>query len=475
VPTSRQSPRRSSKPSVAVKQVTRRATKSRRAKQPQVPRAAASATPLDYSKVCFVIMPFGKKPVGKHKVDFDAIYDDIFKPAINAVDLPEGGKLVARRTDRDFFTGDIGQEMFQFLQWSRLALADITSLNANVMYEVGVRHAARESGMAIFRQGEASIPFDISHIKAFPYQYRPKEHAAAARALIRRVLTESLQQNRLDSPVQIALRAQREVPDLEPLLLEVESLTRQFNRPAAIAKLREALTLASGNAQLHQQLGVLLRDQGSAREALEQFEAAVKLHPSYAEPWRERGIILGRIDKSNPEGESSLRRAIELNPNDFDALASLGGLLRRAGRFDDALAFYNRAVAVSGGHPYPLLMALKLQARAKHTLTLSDDQLRQLRQAEFMRRGQAETNPPFDAPWCFFDMAEIRLYADDAAGFQKWVGDGLMRCQVRWQAETFRSALQLLVDGGVKPAGLDAGIAAIDAAIPKLPSERAAT
>ncbi len=37
---------------------------------------------MDYTKTCFVIMPFGTKPVGKHKVNFDRIYDDIFKPAI---------------------------------------------------------------------------------------------------------------------------------------------------------------------------------------------------------------------------------------------------------------------------------------------------------------------------------------------------------------------------------------------------------
>ena len=48
---------------------------------------------LEYEKTCFVIMPFGTKLVGKHKVNFDRIYDDIFRPAISAVALPEGGKL----------------------------------------------------------------------------------------------------------------------------------------------------------------------------------------------------------------------------------------------------------------------------------------------------------------------------------------------------------------------------------------------
>jgi hypothetical protein len=117
-------------------------------------------------------MPFGKKPVDGQEIDFDFIYKSVFLPAISDVTLPEGGKLEARRTDQDFFTGDITVEMFRYLEYSRFVLADITSLNPNVFYELGVRHRARQSGTAIFRQIEVKLPFDIAHIKAFPYEYR---------------------------------------------------------------------------------------------------------------------------------------------------------------------------------------------------------------------------------------------------------------------------------------------------------------
>ena len=72
---------------------------------------------IDYSQVCFVIMPFGTKKVGDHDVDFDFIFKNVFEPAVNATPLNEGGgrTLVAKRTDKDFFTGDISQEMFEYL------------------------------------------------------------------------------------------------------------------------------------------------------------------------------------------------------------------------------------------------------------------------------------------------------------------------------------------------------------------------
>src|SRR5215468_7026074 len=111
---------------------------------------------IEYTRTCFVIMPFGEKEVvddkGVKRVNFDAIYDGIFEPAIRVVMLPEGGNLQARRTDRDFFTSDISQDMFEYLEYSRIALTDLSGLNPNVMYELGVRHRARPAGTVIFRQ-----------------------------------------------------------------------------------------------------------------------------------------------------------------------------------------------------------------------------------------------------------------------------------------------------------------------------------
>jgi tetratricopeptide (TPR) repeat protein len=361
--------------------------------------------------------------------------------------------------------------MFQYLNRSRFVLADITSLNPNVMYEIGVRHAARESGTAIFRQGDATIPFDINHIKAFPYLYRPEKNADEARKLIRRVLRESLEQNALDSPVQIALKAQSEQPrraEIDAFLLDAENALRQFDRPAAIAKLRQALSVAGGNGLIHVRLGILLRDQGDLQGAIDQFTAATTLQPDYSDAWRERGIQEARASK-NARGEDALRKAIALNPSDFDALASLGGILRKTNRLDEAAQCYQKAVDVSGGHPYPLLMALKLRARTAHALTIDDTTRRQLFMAEKMRKGQASANPPFDVPWCLFDTAEMRLYAGDAAGFVEWTKKGLDACQHNWEPATYRSALQLLVDGGVELPGLSDGLPLIDTAIKTLP------
>src|SRR5690348_14528991 len=118
----------------------------------------------EYSATCFVIMPFREKDVVDEKgvtrkVNFDWIYSEVFEPAIRAVKLPEGGMLQPRRTDQDFFSSDISQDMFEYLEYSRIALTDLSGLNPNVMYELGVRHRARSAGTVLFRQVGVKIPF----------------------------------------------------------------------------------------------------------------------------------------------------------------------------------------------------------------------------------------------------------------------------------------------------------------------------
>jgi tetratricopeptide (TPR) repeat protein len=425
---------------------------------------------MDYSNICFVIMPFGKKPVGDRKVDFDKLYDNIFFPAISAVSLPEGGKLEPRRTDKDFFSGDIKFEMFQYLEYSRFALADISGLNFNVAYELGARHRARENGTAIFRQTEFSPPFDISSIKAFPYEIRPASKVAEARKLITRVLTESLIQNRLDSPVRLALGVQLASGKIDSFLAQAENEIRKSNWPGAMEAYRQAIKVDPNNPLARMKLGILCRDREVWNEALEQFSEATTIEPSYGEAWRERGIVENKIAQkakqsmdSNPApGERSLRRAIECNDKDFDAYASLGGVLKRAKRFSQALEAYERSYQISGGHPYPLLNALKLRVQVKGSLALSAADKLSLARAERVRDGQAQQTPPFDKPWCFFDLAEIKLYRGDPVGFRKVALTGFEMTDANWQGKTFVDSLRLLVPAANELPGLKEGLVELE-------------
>lgn len=420
---------------------------------------------MNYETICFVVMPFGVREVGGVKIDFDHVYETVLRPAIAGVSTPEGDALEVRRTDQDFFSGDITQDMFEYLEYSRLVVADITSLNPNVFYELGARHRARESGTIIVRQPGVVLPFDIRMVKAFPYEYAPEENAEASRQLIRRVIGESLVEERLDSPIQRVIQLHRlRAAAAEALSLEAENEVRSLDPWAAINTLRDLVKRPDATALDRMKLGLLLKDQGQRVEALALFTAITADLPDYAEAWRERGIAENKLagDERAKEGvgETSLRTAISLNANDFDAHASLGGVLKRAGRLEEALEAYSEANRYSNSHPYPFLNMLKLRARQNGSLALTGEDRRTLARARRLRIAQSDAGQ--DLPWSHFDAAELALIDGDLAGAIDRLKFGLETSTEDGQVTTFRQSLSLLTDVEPPVDGLQALLQHLD-------------
>ncbi len=114
---------------------------------------------------CFVIMPFGRKPDpgGGPHIDFDQIYEHAIKPAV------EDAGLEPVRADEERTGGIIHKPMFERLMLCDFAVADLTTANANVFYELGVRHTARpHTTLTIFAEKQP-IPFDVKFLRSLPY------------------------------------------------------------------------------------------------------------------------------------------------------------------------------------------------------------------------------------------------------------------------------------------------------------------
>ena len=137
--------------------------------------------------LCFVLMPFGKKPdVAGAMIDFDAVYNDLIKPAIIEAELEP------IRADEEATGGIIHKPMFERLILCEFAVADLTTANANVFYELGVRHAVRPaSTVLIFGEG-SRLPFDVALLRAMPYQLSaaglPENVAAFKKSLVDRLV-----------------------------------------------------------------------------------------------------------------------------------------------------------------------------------------------------------------------------------------------------------------------------------------------
>jgi hypothetical protein len=122
----------------------------------------------DYKAVCFVDMPFGKKPdlTSGVIVDFDSIYELAIEPAIS-----EAG-LEPVRGDKEQTGGIIHVPMFARMLLAEFMIADLTLSNPNVFYELGIRHAIKPFTTVPIFATTGSLPFDVGMVRSIGYELK---------------------------------------------------------------------------------------------------------------------------------------------------------------------------------------------------------------------------------------------------------------------------------------------------------------
>ena len=118
--------------------------------------------------VCFMIMPYGRKPTqaeagrGPAEIDFNALWDRGYVPTIKTL----GYEPV--RADQDT-GGLIVSQMLERIYFADLVLADMTIPNGNVYYEVGIRHAAQKTGCVLLAADWSKQLFDVVQMRTIRY------------------------------------------------------------------------------------------------------------------------------------------------------------------------------------------------------------------------------------------------------------------------------------------------------------------
>jgi hypothetical protein len=99
---------------------------------------------------CCVFQPFDKG-------DFDKRFDDVLTPAVEAADMEP------YRVDRDLGSTIPVDTLHQEIRSAVICIADITTRNPNVMYELGYSIAAGKDVVIICGPTTEKFPFDIQH------------------------------------------------------------------------------------------------------------------------------------------------------------------------------------------------------------------------------------------------------------------------------------------------------------------------
>jgi len=139
-----------------------------------------------------MIMPYGVKPSQKpddvaapDKIDFNRLWNAAFEPAIRQI----GYDPV--RADQDLGAAII-KEMIERLAISDLVVADVTTPNGNVYYEVGVRHAAKPTDCVMVAADWTRPLFDINQMRQVRYPLPAESVDDATAAQICRIFVEGV-------------------------------------------------------------------------------------------------------------------------------------------------------------------------------------------------------------------------------------------------------------------------------------------
>jgi len=111
------------------------------------------------SKFCFVIMPFKQKEFPQEW------YKKILKPFIE-----QEFNIDCLRVDDDMLPYKIDDKIYTYISEAKFILAEISSLNPNVMYELGMAHMLNKDVILLTKEDLKKIPFDINKILVYKYE-----------------------------------------------------------------------------------------------------------------------------------------------------------------------------------------------------------------------------------------------------------------------------------------------------------------
>ncbi|MGB8167485.1 MAG: tetratricopeptide repeat-containing protein [Chthoniobacteraceae bacterium] len=164
----------------------------------------------------FIVRPFGEK----NGIDFDKVEADLIRPALAALKIPGG------TTGLLAYAGNIRTDMFEQLLLADVVIADISIHNANVFYELGVRHGLRDRRTYMIRCKGDEVPFDLKTDRYLEYD---RDKPAETLPQLIEGLRQTLASDRQDSPVFLLL-PKLEPPSREALLTVPEDFELEVRR-----------------------------------------------------------------------------------------------------------------------------------------------------------------------------------------------------------------------------------------------------
>ncbi|MBK9210168.1 MAG: DUF4071 domain-containing protein [Anaerolineales bacterium] len=405
----------------------------------------------------FVVMPFGKKKGGDGSLyDFNAIYKTLIMPA-----LEEAG-FEPFRADEETTSGDILTDMFQELLLADLCLCDLSIDNANVYYELGIRHAFRKRGVVHIQAGRAYMPFDIFNVRTLPYHITPEGVPDPAfiktdiQAIARMTRdTWASDRDAVHSPIFNLLSGLKE-PERRALRTPLATgFWREYNewkervtvaqrqkRIGDILLLTEEIQNPLIKEEAIGEAGKALASMGRNELALAQYRKGLEVNAGNLSFRREEAFHLNRLNRVD-EAIIKIENLLTDFPNDSEAISYLGRIYkemwteswkqisdkakRMKSAFDSyhwlikAVDIYMKGFQIDLNNYYPGVNALTLSTIVLHLADKFDDKkdpdpdIARIREGLPALRGtlifglETQTDNDKADYWTLISLAELRV------------------------------------------------------------------
>lgn len=277
----------------------------------------------------FIVRPFGTKS----GIDFESVQKYLIAPALAALDIQ------GSTTEPFLQAGNIRADLFQQLLIADIVIADISIHNANVFYELGIRHALQPNRTFLLRakirkdpkdrRPEDEVPFDLRTDRYLEYD---SQQPGDKLELFTDALRQTLASDYRDSPV-FQMLPNLEGQDRSRFLpvpqtfcddVEIASKTRQLGLLGLLAMEAKDFFWASEGLRL---VGRAQFDLKAYREAKATWQELYKLNPSEPEANQRLGTIyqrLGDLDASDQALQRVLSNKSVTGPERAEALSLIG-------------------------------------------------------------------------------------------------------------------------------------------------------
>jgi len=191
-------------------------------------------------KRCFIICPIGEEDSTIRKFS-DTVLTHIIEPAISEFNY----HIV--RADKISEAGIITTQIIQHIVESELVIADLSSKNPNVFYELAIRHAIKKPLIQIITKGD-TIPFDVASSRIIQFDVQDLYSVAAAKKSISNQLSSiESGKSEIDNPISMSFDLkilkesgkpqERSLADIMQAMVELKSIVKNVEKLVGLQEL----------------------------------------------------------------------------------------------------------------------------------------------------------------------------------------------------------------------------------------------